>query len=73
MDIPHDRLPPDVLHALIEEFVTRDGTDYGEREASLETKIAHVMRQIEAGKVTVVFDPETESCDLREVQSSAKP
>ena len=69
MDIPHDRLPPDVLHALVEEFVTRDGTDYGEREASLETKIEHVMKLLRSGRITVVFDPETESCDLREVTS----
>jgi uncharacterized protein YheU (UPF0270 family) len=29
--VPHTALAPDVLRRLIEEFVTRDGTDYGAR------------------------------------------
>ncbi|MCB1699151.1 MAG: YheU family protein, partial [Halioglobus sp.] len=33
--VPVERLQPDVLQALLEEFASRDGTDYGERELSL--------------------------------------
>ena len=31
--VPWKDLPPDTLHNLIEEFVTRDGTDYGDRKS----------------------------------------
>lgn len=68
MDIPSSALAPDVLRALVEEFITREGTDYGEREASFEAKVNQVLRLLEAGKAKIVFDPETESVDLREVR-----
>jgi uncharacterized protein YheU (UPF0270 family) len=64
MQIPHDRLAPDTLTALIREFVTRDGTDYGEREATVEDKIAAVRRQLERGEVVIALDPESETCNI---------
>jgi uncharacterized protein len=67
MDIPYDRLSPETLRAVIEEFVSREGTDYGEREAPFERKVEQVMGLLRTGRIKVVFDPETESCDLREV------
>jgi uncharacterized protein YheU (UPF0270 family) len=69
MDIPWQKIQPETLTALIDEFVTRDGTDYGLREANHQTKIEQVLKLIKAGKIKVVFDAETESCDLREVTS----
>jgi uncharacterized protein YheU (UPF0270 family) len=66
MDIPWQKLLPTTLNALIEEFVTRQGTDYGEQEMAQEFKVKQVHRLLLQGKVRVVFDPETESCDLRE-------
>jgi uncharacterized protein YheU (UPF0270 family) len=67
MDIPWKQLSPSALRALVEEFVSRDGTDYGLREASHEAKVEQVLRFLEQGKVKIVFDAETESCDIREV------
>jgi uncharacterized protein len=67
MDVPWQELKPETLRAVIEEFVLRDGTDYGLKEATHETKVAQVERLLKLGKIKVVFDPETESCDLREV------
>ena len=64
MRIPHKKLNPLTLQSLIEEFVTRDGTDYGEHEASLETRVAMVREQLERGAVVIWFDPDTESCTL---------
>jgi len=66
MDIPWQSLAPDTLHALIEEFVTRGGTDYGEKEISLETRVRQVQELLRTGKAKVVFDPETETCDIHE-------
>jgi uncharacterized protein YheU (UPF0270 family) len=62
--IPHTELSPDALRAVVESFVLREGTDYGEREFSLEQKLAHVYRQLERGEAQIVFDPNTESIDI---------
>ena len=59
-----------MLRALVEEFVTRDGTDYGAREKSLDEKVADVTRQLERGEVRIVFDPETESATLVPAESA---
>ena len=48
--VPHTALEPATLRALIEEFVTRDTTDYGERERTLEDKVEDVMRQLRRGE-----------------------
>lgn len=64
MHIPHDQLEPDTLRALIEEFVTREGTEYGEQDVSLAAKVAQVMRQLERGEVAISYDMDTESCNI---------
>ncbi len=63
-DVSPEQLSPDVLRGLVEEFVTRDGTDYGAIERSVEDKIAHVMAQIDRGEARVVFDPETGTTNI---------
>lgn len=64
MRIPHTALQGDTLLALIESFIDREGTDYGETEASRETMIRQILAQVEQGKVVICFDPDTESCTL---------
>jgi uncharacterized protein YheU (UPF0270 family) len=64
VEVPHAQLAPDVLRRLIEEFVTRDGTDYGAVERTLEQKVAAVLRQLEAGELAIVVDPEAEFIDI---------
>jgi uncharacterized protein YheU (UPF0270 family) len=59
-----DQLSPQALRGLVEEFVTRDGTDYGAVERSVDEKIAQVEAQLASGEVRIVFDPETESANL---------
>jgi uncharacterized protein YheU (UPF0270 family) len=49
---------------VIESFVLREGTDYGERELSLDDKVRRVVRLLERGDARIVFDPRTESVDL---------
>ena len=62
--IPYDRLSSDVLEAVIEEFVLREGTDYGPRTYSLDEKVSQVLEQLKRGEVEVVFDPTDESCTI---------
>ena len=42
----------------------REGTDYGEREFTLEQKIAHVRAQLESGDAQILFDPNSASVDI---------
>lgn len=69
-DAPHGTeldaksLSPEALRGLVEEFVTRDGTDYGSSERSVEDKIHDVLRQLESGEAKVVFDAESETANI---------
>jgi uncharacterized protein len=64
VEVPHTALAADLLKAVVESFVLREGTDYGEREVSLEDKVARVIRQLERGEARIVFDPQTETVDI---------
>jgi len=64
IEIPATRLSSEVLNAVIEEFILREGTDYGVQEVSLQTKVDQVRRQLEKGDVVITFDPRTENCSL---------
>lgn len=64
MQIPHEMIPPETLRNLVEEFVTREGTNYGDRDFSLDTLVSQVLRQLQRGEAVVVFDPETESTSI---------
>ena len=64
VEIPHAALGKATLDGVIEEFVTREGTDYGETEYALEQKKAAVLEQLERGQAFVVFDPDSQSCNI---------
>lgn len=63
-ELSPDQLSPQALRGLVEEFVTRDGTDYGTIERSVDEKIAQVTAQIAAGEARIVFDPRTETANI---------
>lgn len=62
--VPWRELSPQALAGVIEEFVTREGTEYGVDDVPLEAKIAAVRAQLAAGEVVVLFDAETETTNL---------
>jgi len=63
-EIPQGQLSPDALRSLVEEFVTRDGTDYGAVDRGVEEKVAQVTAQLRSGEARLVFDPETETANI---------
>ncbi len=64
MEVPLERLEAGVLDAMLEEFASRDGTDYGLRELSLEEKVGNLKRQLQRGELAVVYDLDSEQWDL---------
>lgn len=62
--VPHTELSPETLTAVIESFVLREGTDYGERDVPFDTKVMQVRRQLERREAEIVFDPNTESVGI---------
>jgi uncharacterized protein YheU (UPF0270 family) len=64
IEIPFERLSAPAQRGVIEEFVTREGTDYGHVEVSLDDKVAAVRRQIARAEVVLLFDPRTEQVNL---------
>ncbi|MCF7202232.1 YheU family protein [Pseudomonas oligotrophica] len=63
MLIPHHLLEADTLTRLIEDFVTRDGTDNGD-ETPLATRVERVRRALEKGQAVILFDPDSQQCQL---------
>ena len=64
MLIPFEQLSAATLRALIEDFVTRNGTDYGDIEVSLETKTDQIMRQLKCGEVVIAYNHDENSCNI---------
>jgi uncharacterized protein YheU (UPF0270 family) len=64
IEVPYGELSAELLNAVIESFVLREGTDYGEKEFSLEDKVARVISQLKKGEARILFDPESESVTI---------
>lgn len=62
--VPWRELSPDALLGVIDEYVTREGTEYGASDVPLETKRAQVRRQLEEGEVVVLFDAKTQTTNI---------
>lgn len=64
VEIPPERLPPETYRRVLEEYVNREGTDYGENELSLDSKCENLARQVAKGDVVILFDFASSSCTL---------
>ncbi|HEU4591555.1 MAG TPA: YheU family protein [Steroidobacteraceae bacterium] len=62
--VPHTELSAEALTGVIESFVLREGTDYGERDVPFATKVMQVRRQLERREAQIVFDPDTGSVSI---------
>jgi len=66
VEVPYTDLSPEALRGVVESYVLREGTDYGEQEITLEQKVAQVLSHLVRGKARVMFDPETETVTIVE-------
>lgn len=64
IEVPYERLDPETLRNMIQEFVSRDGADWGEVGGALEDKVAQVMQQLRSRKVKVVFELKSQTANI---------
>lgn len=72
MIIPWQALEKSTLYNVLDSFILREGTDYGERELSLEEKRTRLLKQLEADKVVIVWSELHESLDIKDKQQFFK-
>ncbi len=63
MIIPPQMLDADTLTRVLEDFVTRDGTDNGD-DTPLAARVERVRAALARGEAVIVFDPLSEQCAL---------
>jgi uncharacterized protein YheU (UPF0270 family) len=64
VEVPYERIDPETLRNMIQEFVSRDGADWGESGCTLEEKVEQVLRQLRSRKVKVVFDLKSQTANI---------
>jgi len=64
IEVPWTDLAPETLRNLAEEFVTRDGTDYGATEKTLDEKVRGLMTQLRSGDAKIYFESESGSINI---------
>jgi uncharacterized protein YheU (UPF0270 family) len=64
LEIPAGRLEAAVLDALLEEFATRDGTDYGTVETAVDQRVSQLRARLQSGEMALLFDSDSEQWDL---------
>ena len=62
--LPYQQLDPTTLERLLEEIVTRDGTDYGAAEHSTRGKVEAAKLILRQGSAVLTWDTEMESANL---------
>jgi hypothetical protein len=66
MIIPFDSIDEETLQSLVESFVLREGTDYGEVEISMQEKVEQIIEQLRSGEIVIEYSEEHESVNIIE-------
>jgi uncharacterized protein YheU (UPF0270 family) len=64
IEIPLEQLSAEALLGVIDDYVLREGTEYGATEVPLEKKREQILAQLRAGAAVLVFDATTETCTI---------
>lgn len=64
IDVPLDRINPETLRKMVEEFVTREWSDLSDADCTFEDKIEQVIKQLQEHRIKVVFDLTSETCNI---------
>lgn len=64
IDVPHQQIDPETLRRMIQEFVSRDGADWGDSGCSLDNKVEQVHQQLLKKQVKIVFDLRSQTVNI---------
>ncbi|AJF06612.1 YheU family protein [Geoalkalibacter subterraneus] len=64
IEVPYGQINPETLRRMIQEFVSRDGADWGDPGCTLEEKVEQVCRQLKNKKARIVYDQKTETVNI---------
>jgi hypothetical protein len=64
MVVPYEKLSSDALSGVLEEYASREGTEHGAQDISMDSKVQQLKAQLMQGKALIVFDEESGTCNL---------
>ena len=64
VEVPYQQIDPETLQRMIQEFVSRDGADWGDAGCSLEDKVDQVLQQLKRKQAKVCFDLRTQTANI---------
>ena len=64
MEIAWKDIEAQTLERLLEEVVSRDGTDYGQHEISLKGKVDRLLLQLKDGRARLYWNSETRTASV---------
>jgi uncharacterized protein YheU (UPF0270 family) len=64
LEIPLERIPPETLTRMLEEFVTREWSELTDGEYTLEQKVEQVLEQLRDRRAMIVYDQATETWNI---------
>jgi len=64
INIPVAALSDEALLGVIDDYVNREGTDYGHLDFDLEQKRDAVRRQLASGRAVITYDPNTQTTTI---------
>ena len=73
LQIPYEQLSEVALTGVLEEYITREGTDYGMIERGVESQLDKARALLKSGKVIIVFDEVHERCQIVEARLLQNP
>ena len=64
INIPLEALSEDALLGVIDDYVNREGTDYGHADIDLDQKRVAVHRALTSGRANITYDPRTQTTTI---------
>lgn len=64
VEVPYQQIDPETLRRMIQDFVSRDGADWGDVGCALEDKVDQVLQQLQHKQVKVVFDLRSQTANI---------
>ena len=62
--IPVAALTRDALLGVVDDYINREGTDYGHRDIRLDEKRAAVLAALESGRAVITYDPASQTTSI---------